>query len=87
MCIRYFFFFQAEDGIRDRSPSRGLGDVYKRQDYDFEAHKKLVPMQPGDVPVTYADTTALEEDFGFKPQTSLRTGLRKFAEWYKEFYK
>ena len=56
-------------------------------DYDFEAHKKLVPMQPGDVPVTYADTIALEEDFGFKPQTSLRTGLRKFAEWYKEFYK
>lgn len=50
-------------------------------------NKKLVPMQPGDVPVTYADTTALEEDFGFKPQTSLRTGLRKFAEWYKEFYK
>lgn len=50
------------------------------EDYDFEAHKKLVPMQPGDVPVTYADTTALEEDFGFKPQTSLRTGLRKFAE-------
>ena len=57
------------------------------EDYDFEAHKKLVPMQPGDVPVTYADTAALEEDFGFKPQTSLRTGLRKFAEWYKEFYK
>ncbi len=57
------------------------------EDYDFEEHKKLVPMQPGDVPVTYADTTALEEDFGFKPQTSLRTGLRKFAEWYKEFYK
>ncbi len=57
------------------------------EDYAFEAHKKLVPMQPGDVPVTYADTTALEEDFGFKPQTSLRTGLRKFAEWYKEFYK
>ena len=57
------------------------------EDYDFEAHKKLVPMQPGDVPVTYADTTALEEDFGFRPQTSLRTGLRKFAEWYKEFYK
>lgn len=57
------------------------------EDYDFEAHKKLVPMQPGDVPVTYADTTALEEDFGFKLQTSLRTGLRKFAEWYKEFYK
>lgn len=57
------------------------------EDYDFEAHKKLVPMQPGDVPVTYADTTALEEDFGFKPKTSLREGLRKFAEWYKEFYR
>lgn len=55
-------------------------------DYDFAAHKKLVPMQPGDVPVTYADTSALERDFGFKPSTSLRTGLRKFAEWYKEFY-
>ena len=54
--------------------------------YDFEAHKKLVPMQPGDVPVTYADTTALERDFGFKPSTPLREGLRKFAEWYKEFY-
>lgn len=57
------------------------------EDYDFDAHKKLVPMQPGDVPVTYADTTALEEDFGFKPQTSLREGLRKFAQWYTEFYK
>ena len=56
------------------------------EDYDFEAHKELVPMQPGDVPVTYADTTALEEDFGFRPSTSLRDGLRKFAEWYKEFY-
>lgn len=55
-------------------------------DYDFEAHKQLVPMQPGDVPVTYADTTALERDFGFKPSTSLREGLRKFAEWYKKFY-
>jgi len=55
-------------------------------DYDFEAHKKLVPMQPGDVPVTYADTTDLERDFGFKPATSLRDGLRKFAEWYKEYY-
>lgn len=54
--------------------------------YDFEAHKELVPMQPGDVPITYADTTALEEDFGFKPATSLRDGLRKFAEWYKDFY-
>lgn len=56
------------------------------QDYDFEAHKQLVPMQPGDVPTTYADTTALERDFGFTPKTSLREGLRKFAEWYKEFY-
>ena len=56
------------------------------EDYDFEAHKELVPMQPGDVPITYADTTALEEDFGFKPNTSLREGLRRFAEWYKEFY-
>ena len=55
-------------------------------DYDFEAHKQLVPMQAGDVPVTYADTSALERDFGFKPSTSLREGLRKFAEWYKEFY-
>lgn len=54
--------------------------------YDFDAHKKLVAMQPGDVPVTYADTSALEADFGFKPNTSLRNGLRKFAEWYKEFY-
>ena len=56
------------------------------EDYDFEAHKELVPMQPGDVPITYADTYALEKDFGFKPSTSLRDGLRKFAEWYKEFY-
>ena len=56
------------------------------QDYNFEAHKELVPMQAGDVSVTYADTTPLEEDFGFKPKTSLREGLRKFAEWYKEFY-
>lgn len=56
------------------------------EDYDFEAHKELVPMQPGDVPVTYADTEALERDYGFKPATPLRTGLRKFAEWYKEFY-
>ena len=57
------------------------------EDYNFEEHKKLVPMQPGDVPVTYADTSALERDFGFKPSTSLREGLRKFAEWYKVFYK
>ncbi len=55
-------------------------------DYDFEAHKKLVPMQPGDVPITYADTSALERDFGFRPSTSLRDGLRKFAEWYHDFY-
>lgn len=57
------------------------------QDYDFDAHKELVPMQPGDVPVTYADTSALENDFSFKPSKSLREGLRKFAEWYKNFYK
>lgn len=56
------------------------------EDYDFEAHKELVPMQAGDVPVTYADTKPLEEDFGFRPSTPLRLGLRKFAEWYKEFY-
>lgn len=56
------------------------------QDYDFDAHKELVPMQPGDVPVTYADTSALEEDFGFKPGTPLREGLRRFSEWYKQFY-
>ena len=55
-------------------------------DYDFEAHKSLVAMQPGDVPITFADTSALEEDFGYKPSTPLRDGLRKFAEWYKEFY-
>ena len=56
------------------------------EDYDFEAHKKLVPMQPGDVPVTYADTSALERDYGYKPSTSLRDGLRAFAEWYADFY-
>ena len=57
------------------------------EDYDFESHKELVAMQPGDVPVTYADTSALERDFGFKPSTPLREGLRRFAEWYKEFYR
>ena len=57
------------------------------KDYDFEVHKELVPMQPGDVPVTYADTTPLEQDFGFKPNTSLREGLRRFAEWYARYYK
>lgn len=56
------------------------------EDYEFEAHKELVPMQPGDVPVTYADTSALERDFGFKPNTGLREGLRRFAQWYREFY-
>ena len=56
------------------------------ENYDFEAHKELVPMQPGDVPVTYADTSTLERDFGFKPNTSLREGLRRFAQWYREFY-
>lgn len=56
------------------------------ENYDFESHKQLVPMQPGDVPITFADTSALEKDLGFKPNTSLRNGLRKFAQWYKEFY-
>ena len=55
-------------------------------DYDFENYKELVPMQPGDVPITYADTTPLEKDFGFKPNTSLRDGLRAFSEWYAHFY-
>ena len=79
-------------GMRDRRDFVGIlqqglsrADVLPA-DYDFEAHKELVPMQPGDVPVTYADTTALERDFGFKPSTPLREGLRKFAEWYKDFY-
>ena len=57
------------------------------KDYDFEAHKELVPMQPGDVPITYADTSALEKDFEYKPGTDLRKGLREFAEWYADFYK
>ena len=56
------------------------------EDFDFESHKKLVPMQPGDVPTTYADATALERDFGFTPKITLREGLRAFAEWYKEYY-
>ena len=56
------------------------------QDYDFEARKELVPMQPGDIPTIYADTSALERDFGFTPRIPLRAGLRKFAEWYKEYY-
>ena len=57
------------------------------QDFDFESHKRLVPMQKGDVPITYADTSDLERDFGYKPSTSLRDGLRKFAEWYKNYYR
>ena len=56
------------------------------KDYDFDAHKKLVPMQPGDVPVTYADASALERDFGFTPSIGIREGLRAFAEWYKSYY-
>lgn len=83
--------------IGNNSPENLLDFVYILQqelirakvlpaDYDFEAHKELVPMQPGDVPVTYADTSALERDFGFKPNTPLRDGLRRFAEWYKTFY-
>lgn len=57
------------------------------EDYDFEAHRELVGMQPGDVPVTYADSTALEQDYGFRPKIGIREGLRAFAEWYKEYYK
>ena len=57
------------------------------ENYRFEEHKELVPMQAGDVPITYADTSALERDFGFKPSTTLREGLRKFAQWYKDYYK
>ena len=64
-----------------------IRSVVLPSDYDFEAHKELVPMQPGDVPVTYADTSALERDFGYKPSTTLREGLRSFAEWYAGFYK
>ena len=56
------------------------------KDFDFEAHKKLIPMQPGDVPITYADTAPLERDYGFKPSTPLRVGLRNFVGWYKQFY-
>ena len=88
----------AVDTIGNNSPENLLDfvDILQQEliraevlpaDYDFESHKELVPMQPGDVPITYADTTALERDFGFKPSTSLRDGLRKFAEWYKVFYK
>ena len=69
-----------------KQDSLRAGKCVLPEDYDFDAHKELVPMQPGDVPVTYADTSALERDFGFKPSTSLREGLRRFAEWYKEFY-
>ena len=76
--------------VMGKVPDRATGEdgfaVSPPQDYNFEAHKELVPMQLGDVPVTYADTSALERDFGFKPSADLRTGLRKFAEWYKEFY-
>ena len=95
------FAAEAVNGIRDILEQAGhelvLLEKYKEKeellaagvlpaDYDFEAHKELVPMQPGDVPVTYADTSALERDFGFKPSTSLRDGLRAFARWYKEYY-
>ena len=72
--------------VVNKAPEKVTGEDGLPEDYDFEAYKELVPMQPGDVPVTYADTSALERDFGFKPSTSLRDGLRKFAEWYKEFY-
>ena len=84
LCLEGLYFFAAYTTILQEELVRA-GVLPK--DYDFEAHKKLVPMQPGDVPVTYADTGALERDYGFKPNTDLRAGLRKFAEWYKEFYK
>lgn len=64
-----------------------IGAGVLTEDFDIEEHMELVPMQPGDVPVTYADTGRLERDYGFRPQTNLRTGLRAFAEWYKEYYK
>ena len=70
-----------------QSADYAINQLSLPEDYDFGAHQELVPMQPGDVPVTYADTSALERDFGYKPSTSLREGLRKFAEWYAKFYK
>lgn len=73
------------DFVRILSEELVRADVLPH-DYDFDAHKELVPMQPGDVPITYADTTALERDFGFRPTTSLRSGLQRFAEWYREYY-
>ena len=75
-----------EDGL-PIPPYKLIRSCVLPEDYDFEAHKELVPMQPGDVPVTYADTTPLEHDFGYQPDTSLRVGLRKFAEWYKGYCK
>ena len=74
------------NGFAHNLHSLRVVDVLEK-DYDFEAHKRLVPMQAGDVPVTFADTSALERDFGFKPSTPLRQGLAEFARWYKEFYK
>ena len=79
-----------ENGVHELSPRvKSIVSEYKTKEvneYGFEAHKKLVPMQPGDVPTTYADATALERDFGFTPKITLREGLRKFAEWYKAYY-
>lgn len=90
MCVQFFIGNNKPENLLDFVQI--LGEELIRAnvlpaDYDFESHQELVPMQPGDVPVTYADTTPLEQDFGFKPSTSLRLGLRKFSEWYKVFYK
>ena len=85
--IRNYMLLRDSKSIPDKADFAAIKAKVLPEDYDFESHKELVPMQPGDVEVTYADTTPLEKDFNFKPQTSLREGLRKFAEWYKEFYK
>ena len=83
--IKYDSYIEKEDELADKL--RRLENVKLPKDFDFEAHKQLVPMQPGDVPTTYADTTALERDFDFKPKTTLREGMRHFAKWYKKYYK
>ncbi len=72
--------------VMQGTPKKGNGEDVLPADYDFEGHRELVGMQPGDVPVTYADSKALEDDYGFKPGIGIREGLRKFAEWYKEYY-
>ena len=84
--MQYGYYYCAQMNLPFAKESKRMVRVWLPEDYDFEAHKKLVPMQPGDVPVTYADTSALERDYGYKPSTSLRDGLRAFAEWYADFY-